>query len=442
MERSHWSSRLSFILVAVGSAVGLGNIWKFPYIAGLNGGGLFVLIYLLCIALIGLPIFVAELYIGQRSQTNVVNAFSVIEEKKSKWAIAGWFGLISAFLILSFYSVVGGWIIDYLYKSVTFAFDGKTDEQIKGLMVGLFSDPSKQIALHFVFMFMTFGIVIGGISKGIEKWSNILMPAFFVILFGLLIYSFFTPGFKNAFNFLFSFNSSKLTASGILEAVGHSFFTLSLGMGAIITYGSYLNKKESLLGTAMLIGVMDTLVALISGLIIFSIVFSYGLDPSSGPTLMFQTLPVLFAKTTGGQVVSIAFFGLVLFAALTSAISLLEVMVSYFDESLKWPRKKTTSIVCIAIFLLGILSALSTNVLSKFHVYKELTFFDFFDQLTSHYTLPLGGLVISLFLGWKTDRERVEGTLKNKLIADIIIWSCRIVAPLAILSMIVNSLVS
>jgi NSS family neurotransmitter:Na+ symporter len=204
MERSHWSSRLSFILVAVGSAVGLGNIWKFPYIAGLNGGGLFVLIYLLCIALIGLPIFVAELYIGQRSQTNVVNAFSVIEEKKSKWAIAGWFGLISAFLILSFYSVVGGWIIDYLYKSVTFAFDGKTDEQIKGLMVGLFSDPSKQIALHFIFMFMTFGIVIGGISKGIEKWSNILMPAFFVILFGLLIYSFFTPGFKNAFNFLCS----------------------------------------------------------------------------------------------------------------------------------------------------------------------------------------------------------------------------------------------
>jgi NSS family neurotransmitter:Na+ symporter len=441
MQRSHWTNRFSFILVAIGSAVGLGNIWKFPYITGLNGGGLFVLIYLLCIAVIGLPIFLAELYIGQRSQANLVSAFSIIEGKKSKWEIAGWFGLISAFLILSFYSVVGGWIIDYLYKSLTFSFDGKTDDQVRGMMTDLFSSPIKQITLHFFFMGLCFGIVRAGVSKGIEKWSNILMPTFFVILVGLLTYSFTTPGFQDAITFLFSFKYDKLTGSGILEAVGHSFFTLSLGMGAIITYGSYLNKNESLLGTALLIGVMDTVVALTSGIIIFSIVFSYGLNPSSGPTLMFETLPVLFAKTTGGQFVSIAFFGLVLFAAITSAISLLEVMVSYCDESLKWSRKKATPIVCIAIFFLGIFSALSKNVLANFHIWNELTFFDFLDKLTSHYTLPIGGLLIAIFFGWKTDRKQVSLVFYNKTFSTLIIWSCRVIAPLAIFAMIVNSFV-
>lgn len=439
-KRSHWSSRLSFILVAIGSAVGLGNIWKFPYIAGENGGGLFVLIYLICIMVIGLPIFIAELYVGQKSQSNLVTAFEVLDKKKSKWAIVGWLGLVSAFLILSFYSVVGGWIIDYLVKSLTFSFSGKTDSQVQNMMTELFSSPFKQIGLHLLFMFLTFGIVIGGIAKGIERWSNILMPCFFVLLTGLLIYSATTPGFSQALSFLFSFNADKLTAAGVLEAVGHSFFTLSLGMGAIITYGSYLSPKENLLGTAVLIGFMDTIVALSSGIIIFSIVFSYNLDPSSGPTLMFQTLPVLFAKTPGGEYVSIAFFGLVLFAALTSAISLLEVMVSYFDESLNWDRKKTTSIICILLFLLGILSALSTNILSTFYVVKKLTFFDTFDQLTSHYALPLGGLFISLFFGWKVGADKINEMVKNQLIAGVILWSTRVVAPLAILAMIINSI--
>lgn len=441
-KRAHWSNRLSFILVAIGSAVGLGNIWKFPYIAGENGGGLFVLIYLLCIVVIGLPIFVSELYIGQKSQTNVVNAFHKFKGHKTKWSIIGWFGLLSAFLILSFYSVVGGWIIDYLYKSITFSFDMKTDVQVKQMMTDLFANPTKQVLLHFVFMAFTFGIVIGGVSKGIERWSKILMPMFFIILAGLLIYSFTTPGFGKAFSFLFSFDASKLTASGVLEAVGHSFFTLSLGMGAIITYGSYLDPKENIISTAITIGLMDTLVALVSGLIIFSVVFSYGLNPGSGPTLMFQTLPVLFAKTTEGQLVSIAFFGLVLFAALTSAISLLEVIVSYFDESLKMSRKKTTPVICLILFLLGILSALSTNSLATFYVFKKLTFFDFFDQITSHYVLPIGGLLISLFFGWVVGKDGLKDVIKMDFIRLIILWSTRIIAPLAISMMIVNSLIS
>ncbi|MBT4792505.1 MAG: sodium-dependent transporter, partial [Halobacteriovoraceae bacterium] len=344
------------------------------------------------------------------------------------------------FLILSFYSVVGGWIIDYFYQSVSLNFADKSDEQIRMMMTNLFSSPGKQIFFHFVFMSLTFGIVIGGISQGIEKWSKILMPLFFILLTGLLIYSITTPGFQSAVEFLFSFNTSKLTASGILEAVGHSFFTMSLGMGAIITYGSYLSPKENLFGTAVIIGFMDTLVALISGLIIFSVVFSYGFDPASGPTLMFQTLPVLFAKSAMGQIVAMAFFGLVLFAALTSAVSLLEVIVSYFHESLEWNRKKTTTIFCLILFSLGILSALSTNILAEFWVYKKMTFFDFFDHITSHYLLPIGGLIISLFFGWKIPNENIAAVIKNKFSLNLIVWSARLIAPIGIAAMIINSL--
>ena len=445
-NRSHWSGPLSFFLVAVGSAVGLGNIWKFPYIAGENGGGAFVLVYLLCIALVGLPIFVAELYIGREGQSNIVHTFNVLEKKKSRWRFVGHLGILSAFVILSFYSVVGGWIIDYFLKALNFSFEGRSGSDISGMLNLLFSSPGKQIIYHMVFMFITFMIVVGGISKGIERWSKILMPAFLILLLGLFIYSVTTPGFKDSLVFLFYPDFKMLTPSGVLEAVGHSFFTLSLGMGAIMTYGSYLKKSEDLIKTAFYIGLADTIIALMAGIVIFSIVFTYGLEPSSGPKLMFETLPTLFSKDAAGNVLAMSFFGLVLFAALTSSVSLLQVVVSYFEENSNLSKTAITLLSAFSIFCLGILSALSTNLLSDFYVVEGLTFFDFFDKLSSHYLLPLGGLLMAVFFGWKLDAEEIKKIFldhpKTKLYFFVLIWSNRILAPLAILIMTINSIFS
>ncbi len=442
-NRSHWSSSFSFFLVAVGSAVGLGNIWKFPYIAGENGGGAFVLIYLLFIALIGLPIFIAELYLGRQAQSNIVHAFNVIEKKKSNWRVIGHMGIISAFVILSFYSVVGGWIIDYFLKALTFSFEAQSTENINSMLNNLFASPVKQISYHFIFMLLTFLIVLGGISKGIERWSKILMPAFFVLLLGLFFYSATTEGFSKSLSFLFSPNFTKLTASGILEAVGHSFFTLSLGMGAIMTYGSYLEKKEDLIKTGFFIGVADTVIALMAGIVIFSIVFTYGMEPGSGPKLMFQTLPALFSKDVSGSYIAISFFGLVLFAALTSSVSLLQVVVSYFEETSKLSRKTLISLISLSIFSLGILSALSTNVLADFYVIEGNTFFDTFDKLSSHYLLPIGGFLMAIFFGWKVDPNHIKEIFqkhpKTRFYFFVLLWSNRILAPMAIFIMILNS---
>jgi len=443
-NRSHWSSSFSFFLVAVGSAVGLGNIWKFPYIAGENGGGAFVLIYLLCIALVGLPIFVAELYIGRQGQSNIVHSFNVLEKKKSRWRVVGYLGILSAFVILSFYSVVGGWIIDYFLKALSFSFEAKSSAQITGMLQHLFSSPGKQIIYHMVFMSFTFLIVVGGISKGLERWSKLLMPAFLTLLFALFVYSTTTTGFKASLSFLFYPDFSMLTPSGVLEAVGHSFFTLSLGMGAIMTYGSYLKKNEDLIKTAFYIGLADTIIALMAGVVIFSIVFTYGFEPGAGPKLMFETLPVLFSKDAAGNYLAMSFFGLVLFAALTSSVSLLQVVVSYFEENSHLSKFTITFISSFSIFCIGILSALSTNLLSDFHIIEGLTFFDFFDKLSSHYLLPIGGLLMAIFFGWKIDTEDIKKIFsdhpKTKFYFFVLIWSNRVVAPLAIFIMILNSI--
>lgn len=429
--------------MAVGSAVGLGNIWKFPYIAGENGGGLFVFVYLICIFLIGLPIFIGELYLGQQGQSNIVDSFKVLDRKKSPWRIIGILGILSAVGILSFYSVVGGWILNYLLIALKFGFESQSEQQISSVLESLFASPQRQIILHFIFMFLTFIIVMRGIGQGIEKASKILMPLFFFLLIGLLIYSFSLKGFGESFQFLFSLNSKKMTVHGFLEAVGHSFFTLSLGMGAIMTYGSYLDKKTNLIKTAFYIGLADTVIALVAGLVIFAIVFTFGLKPEAGPQLMFETLPMLFSKVSGGPIIAIAFFGLVLFAALTSAVSLLQVVVAYFEERFHKSNAYATTICSLVIFLVGVLSALSTNVLSEFYIFKKLTFFDFLDNLSSHYLLPIGGLLISLFFGWKIELNKIKEIFSTSKLAKhyffILIWSTRVLAPLAITILIIRS---
>lgn len=439
--RSHWSTRFAFILAAVGSAVGLGNLWKFPYMAGANGGGAFVLIYLLCIAAVGVPIFIAELYIGQKGQKNAVASFEATHEKNTPWRCIGFMGLASAFIILSFYSVVGGWILDFSFKSIFNQFAGKSDEEVKGFLGALFESPWTQVGWHFVFMTGTVGIVLGGVRNGIEKWNKILMPTLFALLGVLFIYSFTLSGFSQSISFLFSPDTSKLTAAGVLEAVGHSFFTLSLGMGAIITYGSYLKKKEGLAKIAITVAFLDTLVALIAGVVIFSVVFTHGMEPGGGPTLLFQTLPVLFSKMTGGYILAVAFFLLVAFAAFSSSVSLLEVAVAYWVETKKKDRVRTTLLIGIVIFGIGVLSALSTNVLSDVKIFK-FTFFDLFDKLTSSIFLPLGGVLISLFYGWVLGPKAIEESLslgkKPSLMKIGLLWTTRVLAPVAVMIVLVK----
>ncbi len=440
MQRSHWSNRLGFILVASGSAVGLGNIWKFPYITGEHGGGAFVLVYLACIMFVNVPIFIAELYIGQRSQADAVSAFEKLHHTGTPWRIAGAMGIVSSFLILSFYSVVGGWVLDFQVKSVLNQFAGKTDQEIGGMLSALFADPKSLLLWHLAFMVLTVGIVIGGISRGIERWGRILMPGLFAILIGLLVWCTSLEGFGKSIDFLFTPNFDKLTGNSILVALGHSFFTLSLGLAAMITYGSYLDRNEDLVKASLAVAAADTTIALASGIVIFSIVFSFGLAPNAGPGLMFSTLPTLFNKMPGGYLVSTGFFSLVAFAALSSSISLLETIVTYFVDKRGLSRSKVTIYAGVAIYLLGILSALSFNTLADFKIGK-FTFFDLFDGLTTNILLPLGGLIISLFYGWILSREGVKDSIQGhggELAWKGLMWAARIFAPACILWVLYN----
>jgi NSS family neurotransmitter:Na+ symporter len=425
---------MAFVLAASGSAIGLGNIWKFPYITGLNGGGAFVLVYLMCIAAVGLPIFIAELFIGRDSQCNAVTAFEELDKKSTPWRYVGFVGVLSAFMILSFYSVVGGWVVNFAFKSLTGQFAGQTDEAVKGIMSAMFADGPSQIMWHTLFMIVTISIVIGGVKGGIERANKVLMPTLLGILFLLLINAVFSEGFSESLVFLFSPDFSKLTGEAILEAVGHSFFTLSLGMGTMITYGSYLQKTESLPRIALTVAFMDTAIALLAGLVIFSAVFSYGFEPGSGPTLMFQTLPILFNKMPGGQLISVGFFVLVAFAAVTSAVSLLEVVVAYVDEKFKWPRLRSTLVIGAVIYCTGILCALSFNMLSHVQIFG-VGFFDLFDIATSKFTLPIGGLLISLFFGWVLGPKAVERAIDKPVTSFLtlgLVWATRLIAPIAV----------
>lgn len=430
--RAHWSGRLAFVLAAAGSAIGLGNLWKFPYITGMNGGGAFVLVYLICIALVGLPILIGELYIGQKGQSNAVASFEKMHKKGTFWALPGYMGLLAAILILSYYSVVGGWILDFGLRAVSADFEGKSAKVIADMLGGLFSDPGRMAISHTIFMALTTAIVVGGVKNGLERWTKILMPTLFVLLVIMFIKAIGMGGFGKAMEFLFKPDFAKLTAESILEAVGHSFFTLSLGMGAMITYGSYLNENENLIKTGALVAFLDTFIALMAGVVIFSIVFSFDLEPGSGPGLMFATLPGLFAQLPGGYYLAVAFFALVSFAALSSSVSILEVTVSYFSEKMNQSRKKVSIISGLVIYVMGFLPLLSFNKAADVKIFG-VGFFDLFDIISSNYLLPIGGLLISLFMGWILSKDACDKiTGGNKIASAGLLWSLRVVAPGAV----------
>ncbi len=459
--RTHWNSRLGFILAAAGSAVGLGNIWKFPYITGENGGGLFVLIYLACIALVGLPIMIAEVFIGREAQRSPVGAFQALSKPRSPWAGIGWLGVLGAFVILSYYSVVAGWAMHYVWLSVTEGFSGKTPDEIGALFGSVAGSGSISTGWHVVFMGVTIAIVLGGIQKGIERGAKILMPALLGIMLLLFFYCMTLEGFGDAFRFVFSPHADKLTAGGALEALGHSFFTLSLGMGAMITYGSYLSKKADIVSTSITISILDTVVALLACMILFPIVFSVGGEPGEGPGLVFIALPVAFSQMAGGAFIGAAFFVLLVFAALSSSISLLEVASAYFIDERKWSRKKAVLFTGISILLLGIPSAWSQGNAENPDLpgasrlfgpsMKKLTekvfgegkghdWLGLFDYLSSNWMLPIGGLGIALFVAWGVGGEARERGFKSGSKFASLYWGwvslLRYIVPVAILAVI------
>ncbi len=400
-EREHWGSKIGFVLAAAGSAVGLGNIWKFPYVTGSNGGAAFVLIYLLFVLILGLPIMIAEFVIGRHTEKDPVGAFKLMAGK-SPWTLVGYLGVLSGFFILSFYSVVGGWTIGYIVKSISGSVAALHDsDSAKNLFSGFTSDPLQMIFYHLLFILSCMFIVIKGIKNGVERWNKILMPLLFIILFVLIGKGLTMEGGLSGLSFFLKPDFSKITSASIIAAMGQAFFSLSLGMGAMITYGSYLSPEEKILNSAFYIVILDTLVAILAGLAIFPAVFAMNMSPQEGAGLIFHIIPVVFGNMPYGSIFSVLFFILLFIAALTSGISLLEVITAYTIDELGWSRQRAVLVFGSIIFLLGIPSALSFGVLGNAKLFGTLTFFDFMDKLTTNYMLPIGGFCIAVFLGWK-----------------------------------------
>ena len=435
-QRENWGSKIGFILAAAGSAVGLGNIWKFPYVTGENGGAAFVMVYLVCILILGLPIMIAELVIGRHTKKDPVGAFKTMYGK-SAWVLVGYMGVLTGFFILSFYSVVGGWTLGYIVKSISGSLGSLTDVARTGEAFNKFAaDPVSMLIYHLIFMTACAFIVIRGIKNGIEKWSKVLMPLLLIILIILIIKGISMEGGLKGVAFLLEPDFSKLTWTSVLTALGHSFFTLSLGMGTIITYGSYLSDNDKILNSGVYIVALDTIIAIFAGLAIFPAVFAMDMSPSGGPGLIFNIIPAVFAKMAYGKIFSTLFFILLFIAAITSAISILEVVVAYVIDEKGWSRKKAVITMSLIIVVLGIPSALSFGVMKDFTVMEGITVFDFMDKLTSNYMLPIGGFLIAVSLGWKYGLEKTMHELdpdtKNSTLKELWAFMIKFVSPLVL----------
>lgn len=431
-----WSSRMVFIMAATGSAVGLGNIWKFPYIAGENGGGAFVLVYLLCIAAIGVPIMMSEIMLGRRGRQSPINTMATLAAEAGRpkiWSMLGWFGVIAGFLILSYYSVIAGWALSYVFRTASGMFEGVTADGANSIFTALVSDPEKLLAWHTLFMIATTFVVARGVKHGLEKAVSYLMPMLFALLIVLVFYSMTTGYFMQGASFLFSPDFSKLTAQSVLTAMGHAFFTLSLGMGAIMVYGSYLPQDTSIAKASILIAFADTAVALLAGLVIFPIVFANSLEPGAGPGLIFQTLPIAFGQMEAGVLIGTLFFILLVFAAWTSSISLIEPAVAWLVENHGMNRIYASVFVGMITWFVGLGSMLSFNVWSEHRLFG-LNFFDLLDYLTANIMLPLGGLFIVIFAGWLMKTEASKNEL-NTTKSGYNVWLIlsRYVAPVAVM---------
>jgi len=440
-DRETWGSRMGFILAAAGSAIGLGNIWRFPYVLGESGGFAFLLVYVLSVIVVGLPIMGAEMVIGRSSRKNPVGAFKALAPKKYWWLI-GAAGLVTGIIILSYYSVIAGWTLAYLFKAITGTLAKMTDAATAKSMYDAFVSNSWQVVLyHTLFMGLCVLVVRKGVEGGIEKWSKILMPTLFFLLILLIIRSVTLPGSGEGIAYLFNPDFSKLTPSVILTAMGQAFYSLSLGMGVMITYGSYLNRETNIFSSTATIAGLDMGIAILAGIAIFPAVFAMGLEPTAGEGLTYQALPLVFNQLPFGMVLATLFFLLLTIAAVTSAISLLEVMVSFASDELKWKRSKATIVMAFLALLLGIPSALSFGVWSDITLFGQ-NFFGMADYLTANLLLPTGGIMIALFAGWFWGKgvreEMLAGSGQQKLYL-IWLWAVRIIAPIAVAIVLINS---
>lgn len=411
-NRATFGSKLGVILATVGCAVGLGNIWRFPYMVGSNGGAAFLLIYIVCIILLGLPVMITEFFIGRHSRKNAAGAFKVMAPG-TKWSLIGYNGVLAAFLILGFYSVVAGWTLEYIMQALDGSLVGKTAAEFKLDFEQFSSGIVRPIGWTIAFIALTHIIIISGVKGGIERASKIMMPMLFLILIALCIRSVTLPNAGKGLAFLFNPDFSKISSSVVLSAMGQAFFSLSIGMGCLITYSSYFKKDTKLQTTALQVTVLDTLVAILAGVMIFPAVFSFGIAPTAGPELVFITLPNVFEQLPLGWLWSTVFFVLLALAALTSTISLHEVATAYVHEEYHISRKKAAWFVSGGVLTLGVLSSLSFSVLKEFTI-GGLIFFDALDYLTAKIMLPLGGMLICIFVGTRVDRKILKAELTNE----------------------------
>ncbi len=445
-QKSRWSSRFAFIMATTGAAVGLGNIWKFPYMAGENGGGLFVLLYLLAIILIGIPIMMAEILIGRLGRQNPVstlNNLAVHAGKTPHWQLLGWWGALGLILVLSFYSVVAGWSIGYLIKAWFGEFNGLDPETVLLQWKFFLANPYTLIFWHSIFISLTLWVVAKGVKKGLERASNIMMPGLFCILILLVIYGATVGNFQAAFDFLFKPSLYEINANAVIYALGHAFFTLAIGAGTMLVYGSYLPKDTRLASSVCIIALLDVLVALCSGLAIFSLVFAYGLSPEGGPGLMFKVLPIAFAKMPAGQWIGGLFFLLLWFAAWTSSISMAEPLVVLLVERAHLSRNQASLLIGVLCWCLGLLALLSFNVWENFKIFGQFTIFEAMADFTTNIILPVGGILFTLFAGWIVlPKEAKRGLMMD---SDLLfrIWQIlvRYVAPIGIIITFVYNLI-
>ncbi len=431
-------------MAAAGGAVGLGNIWRYPYMLGQNGGGAFLIVNMFFVLMIGIPLMMTEFVIGRRTQSNVVGAYKKLERKKG-WATIGYFSILGAVLIYAFYSVVAGWTLNYIVMACTNQLSGLTPNEVADAFASFTSHSFWPVLFQLAFLALTALVISFGVQKGIEKISKILMPVLFFLLLLMVVRSLTLPGAKEGLQFLFKPDFSKLTGAGVLGALGQSFFSLSLGMGAMVTYGSYIRKEDSLFKTSLWISVCDLLVAILAGVVIFPAVFSFGMDPAAGPQLVYVVLPNVFNSMPMGGLFAAVFFLLLGIAALTSTISLQEIIVAFSVEELHWSRRKSSIISMISIFVIGIFCTLSFGPIKHWTLFDR-TIFDLFDLVTASYLMPIGALATTIFLGWFYPKVEVKdeitngGALKGKLF-ELYYFILRFVAPIALIVILVSGII-
>ena len=434
-KRAQFATRMGVIAATVGSAVGLGNIWRFPYEAGEHGGGAFLVLYIVCVMLLGIPVMIAEFVIGRSTHRNALSALQMLKPG-SKFHWVSYVGIMASLMILSFYSVVAGWIVEYLFQSISGGLSGHTAQEYSEMFGAFTANPYRSVLWTMLFLLINFLVLRRGIEKGIERLSNIMMPILFLILIVFCVNSVLLPNSSAGLSFLFNPDFSKLTPKVVLGALGQAFFSLSLGLTCLLTYASYFSDKTPIVRSATIVAVLDTVVAIMSGIIIFPAVFSFGLEPAAGPKLVFEILPGIFQQMPGGYFWAVAFFLLLFFASITSTISMSEISIAYFVEVRKMSRSNATLANTLIALVFGMLCALSFGVLSDFRIF-DMTLFELFDYVSSNVLLPIGGVMLAVFVGWIVDRKVVDEQLTDygtrRITLKHPIYFCiRYVAPICI----------